>query len=242
MSEEQESEYELLQPWSAFILKTKLPKRVLEGMLKLTDEIVNNSKSKNHGPGLAGQIKWEPTIDMDLLKKIDVEDYFYEIIHQYCMRAHLQTNPFDYDEVPPLIEYIINEIWIISQKDNEYNPLHRHLGCNLSSVMYLKVPEFLPARKQREDEDGNICFHSSPMHPDGVFGYIGKMSMKPKVGDFYLFPAEQTHAVWPFRTADGKGERRSVSFNVICSRNQEEFDKWEKDNRGDNFIKKTKKY
>ena len=33
MSEEQESEYELLQPWSAFILKTKLPKRVLEGML-----------------------------------------------------------------------------------------------------------------------------------------------------------------------------------------------------------------
>ena len=242
MSEEQESEFELLHRWSAFILKTKLPKRVLEGMLKLTDEIVNNSKSKNHGPGLAGQIKWEPTIDMDLLKKIDVEDYFYEIIHQYCMRAHLQTNPFDYDEVPPLIEYIINEIWIISQKDNEYNPLHRHLGCNLSSVMYLKVPEFLPARKQREDEDGNICFHSSPMHPDGVYGHIGRISMKPKVGDFYLFPAEQMHEVYPFRTADGKGERRSVSFNVICSRNQEEFDKWEKDNRGDNFIKKTKKY
>ena len=242
MSEEQESKYELLQPWSAFILKTKLPKRVLGRMLKLTDEIVNNPKSKNHGPGLAGQIEWEPTIDMDLLKKIDVEDYFYEIIHQYCMRAHLQTNPFDYDEVPPLIEYIINEIWIISQKDNEYNPLHRHLGCNLSSVMYLKVPEFLPARKQREDEDGNICFHSSPMHPDGVYGHIGRISMKPKVGDFYLFPAEQMHEVYPFRTADGKGERRSVSFNVICSRNQEEFDKWEKDNRGDNFIKKTKKY
>ena len=241
-SKDYESEYELLQPWSAFILKTKLPKRVLGRMLKLTDEIVNNPKSKNHGPGLAGQIKWEPTIDMDLLKKIDVEDYFYEIIHQYCMRAHLQTNPFDYDEVPPLIEYIINEIWIISQKDNEYNPLHRHLGCNLSSVMYLKVPEFLPARKQREDEDGNICFHSSPMHPDGVFGHIGRISMKPKVGDFYLFPAEQMHEVYPFRTADGKGERRSVSFNVICSRNQEEFDKWEKDNRGDNFIKKTKKY
>ena len=80
------------------------------------------------------------------------------------------------------------------------------------------------------------------MHPDGVFGHIGKMSMKPKAGDFYLFPAGQMHAVWPFRTADGKGERRSVSFNALCSRNREEFDKWEKDNRGDNFIKKTKKY
>ena len=66
--------------------------------------------------------------------------------------------------------------------------------------------------------------------------------MKPKVGDFYLFPAEQMHEVYPFRTADGKGERRSVSFNAKCSRNQEEFDKWEKDYRGDNFIKKTKKY
>ena len=241
-SKDYESEYELLQPWSSFILKTKLPKRILERMLKLTDEIVNNSKSKNHGPTLAGQIKWEPTIDIDLVKKMGIIDYFYRTIAQYCMRTHLQTYPFDYDEVPPLTEYIINEMWIISQKDNEYNPLHRHMGCNLSSVMYLKVPEFLPARKQREDLDGNICFHSSPMHPDGVFGHIGRISMKPKVGDFYLFPAEQMHEVYPFRTADGKGERRSVSFNVICSRNQEEFDKWEKDNRGDNFIKKTKKY
>ena len=235
------SKYELLQPWSAFILKTKLPKRVLKGMLKLTDEIVNNPKSKNHGHGLAGQIVWEPTINVDLLKKIDVEDYFYEIIHQYCMRAHLQSFPLEYDEIPPLMEYTIEEIWIISQKDNEYNPLHRHLGCNLSSVMYLKVPEFLPARKQREDEDGNIVFYNSPMYPDGVFGNIGKISMKPKVGDFYMFPAGQMHEVYPFRTADGKGERRSVSFNACCNRNKEEFDEWENEEHQSNFKPPKKK-
>ena len=239
---EEELKYQLLQPWSSFVLQTKLPDKILKKMIKLTDQIIADSKAENWGPNLAGQIAWEPKIDLKLIEKTDIEKYFYGVIQQYCMRAHLQTNPFDYDEVPPLIEYIINEIWIISQKDNEYNPLHRHLGCNLSSVMYLKVPEFLPARKQREDEDCNICFHSSPMHPDGVFGHIGRISMKPKVGDFYLFPAEQMHEVYPFRTADGKGERRSVSFNVICSRNQEEFDKWEKYEHGDNFLKKTKKY
>ena len=94
-SKDYESEYELLQPWSSFILKTKLPKRILERMLKLTDEIVNNSKSKNHGPTLAGQIEWEPTIDIDLVKKMGMIDYFYRTIAQYCMRTHLQTNPFD---------------------------------------------------------------------------------------------------------------------------------------------------
>ena len=33
--------------------------------------------------------------------------------------------------------------------------------------------------------------------------------------------------MYPFRTVDGKGERRSVSFNVSCSRNIEQFNKWE---------------
>ena len=37
-----EMQFELLQPWSTFVMKTKLPPPILEKMLKITDEIVAN--------------------------------------------------------------------------------------------------------------------------------------------------------------------------------------------------------
>ena len=40
------------------------------------------------------------------------------------------------------------------------------------------------------------------------------MILFPKVGDLFLFSASLKHLVYPFRTADGKGIRRSMSFNI----------------------------
>ena len=65
-----------------------------------------------------------------------------------------------------------------------------------------------------------------------------------QVGDFY-FPSQQSHFVYPFRTADGKGERRSVSFNAIFllkekSKNNKKIikDKWKNfKNKIKGFIK-----
>ena len=37
--------YEFLQPWSTFVMKTKLPLEVVERMIRLTDEIVENRES-----------------------------------------------------------------------------------------------------------------------------------------------------------------------------------------------------
>ena len=39
------------------------------------------------------------------------------------------------------------------------------------------------------------------------------MKIKPKVGEFFIFPAHLQHTVYPFKT-DGDFERRSVSFNA----------------------------
>ena len=114
--------YELLQPWSSFVLKTKLPKNILKKMIELTDRIVVDSSVENWGPQLAGQIAWEPKIDLKLIEKTDIEKYFYGVIYQYCMRAHLQSHPFDYDDIPALTEYSIDPMWLVSQKYNEYNP------------------------------------------------------------------------------------------------------------------------
>ena len=84
-------------------------------MIELTDRIVVDSKAENFGPNLAGQIAWEPKIDLKLIEKTDIEKYFYGIIHQYCMRAHLQTYPFEYKMIPTLTKYSINTLWMVSQ-------------------------------------------------------------------------------------------------------------------------------
>ena len=57
------------------------------------------------------------------------------------------------------------------------------------------------------------------------------MTLQPKVGDFFIFPASQQHFVYPFRTEDGEGERRSVSFNAVFS-NKTEQDNIKKQKEG----------
>ena len=43
-------------------------------------------------------------------------------------------------------------------------------------------------------------------------------------GDFFVFPASLQHQVYPFRTPDGKGERRSVSFNAeFTSKSEQDY-------------------
>ena len=66
--------------------------------------------------------------------------------------------------------------------------------------------------------------------------------MEPQVGDFFIFPAQQSHFVYPFRTADGKGERRSVSFNAISATEDEIKEQQEQQKQMEEFPKNKKKY
>ena len=45
----------------------------------------------------------------------------------------------------------INDMWVASQRDNEYNPNHWHSGCTISAVMYLKIPEYTPRNIKGKD-------------------------------------------------------------------------------------------
>ena len=57
----------------------------------------------------------------------------------------------------------VNSAWIVSQYANEYNPLHNHTGCELSGVIYLKVPDVkgrrnIESKKGKPEGDGDINF------------------------------------------------------------------------------------
>ena len=217
-----EMQAEFLQPWSTFVLKTKLPPPILEEMIRISDEIVENRESAiRWGHELAGQIKDEFLIEPKMLEP-KIMGFFSNVCRTYVAQAYCQNSPFKKEEYLKekwIIE--MTSMWIVSQKDNEYNPIHVHDG-HLSSVMYLKIPEYLSSRKSYNsaEEDGAIAF-SNNTSVDKTWG-IPTLTIQPKVGDFFIFPASQQHLVYPFRTADGKGERRSVSFNAIFTSKTEQ--------------------
>jgi hypothetical protein len=59
---ESQIEVEFMQPWSDVLMRTKLPDDVLNGLLEVTDKILQDPNRENWGKNLAGQIVDEPLI------------------------------------------------------------------------------------------------------------------------------------------------------------------------------------
>ena len=215
-------EIELLQPWSTFVMKTQLPPLILEKMLKITDEIVENREGRSVDVG-AGQMKDQFEIPFKILDQEELVEFFLDVCRNYVIQAFCQSQPFDKESILKEEYWTqLNGMRVNSQKDNEYFPIHQHLGCHLSSVMYLKIPEYLPSRKNygKGNDDGSIIFVNNASR-DQNWGKP-ELRIQPRVGDFFIFPALQQHFVYPFRTADGKGERRSAAFNAIFTSKTEQ--------------------
>jgi uncharacterized protein (TIGR02466 family) len=102
-------------------------------------------------------------------------------------------------------------MWIVEQQPGEYNPIHTHTNCDISAVMYLKAPNFLPSEKTERDDDGTIYFIGSSSAKGKL--KTNSLKIKPKPGQFFIFPAHLQHTVYPYKTNDNFA-RRSVSFNA----------------------------
>ena len=105
----------------------------------------------------------------------------------------------------------IASIWVNEMKEHEYNPIHVHQGTlftGLSSVMILKLPESFGVEYSNTDLPTNgkleILGNST--------GYFATTDYSPKLlqGDFYVFPYDLRHCVYPF---NGPGFRRTLSCN-----------------------------
>ena len=216
-------EMEAMQPWSDVLMRITLPPNVLQGMIEITDQVLQDPDRKNWGDNLAGQIQDEPLIPHKLMqdyKFIDpsgnegtIFNFLMNLIGEYVAHCHRQmATSIDFDKIKDETYMTqMKSAWVISQWQGEYNPLHIHTECQMSTVMYLKVPKFLPSVKPDRDDDGNIMFIGGAGSGSQLTRNL--MKIKPKVGDFFIFPNHLQHTVYPFKT-DGDFERRSVSFNA----------------------------
>jgi len=216
---EYEIEVDLIQPWSVPVMKTTLPPDVLQTMIEISDLVIADKELKSYGHTLAGQIETELEIESNILKQTGVMDFFLDVVRQFVIMCKCQMMP-GLEQAIQREEWLtqILSIWIVSQQPGEYNPMHSHTQCQISSVMYLKVPKMLPSRKQTNNSDytsipdGSILFVNNASRDLDLS--IPNISIPPQVGDFYIFGAQQQHAVYPYRCEEGDPERRSISFNA----------------------------
>ena len=93
----------------------------------------------------------------------------------------------------------INSIWVNEMKAHEYNPVHIHQGklyTGLSSVMVLKLPKDTGVEYSAEDKPMNGRLQII----GAANGQFSKTDYSPnmKIGDFYVFPYDMRHCVYPF--------------------------------------------
>jgi len=172
------------------------------------------------------QKKQLPSATKQLVGKIEDEVSLYysgptnDKMHQHCFLPQdiLQWfhSVFDHytnwNKIGPNKKEI-NSVWVNEMKAHEYNPVHIHQGklfTGLSSVMCLKMPK-----------DTGIEYSAPEKPMNGRLQIIGasagqfaKTDYAPemKIGDFYVFPYDMRHCVYPFNGT--KEKRRTLVCNV----------------------------
>ena len=203
------TDFKLMKPFGPSFGLFQTPSEVTELLLKASDEVLEDRNRIDWGNNLVGQIAEEPWISNEKLEEIGILGYLEGMLYNYVWNG-LQADGHELEA----LECKVDHAWIVSQYENEYNPIHFHTYCDLSAVIWLKVPPFDHRSKEgnlpeyKFSRDGMIEFVYKTACPTGL--EKGSLSFSPEPGKMTIFPSNLLHTVYPFQ---GPGERRSIAFN-----------------------------
>ena len=197
---------QVVKPFGPLVMIAQLP----EGVIKKLNEVVDVIKDKKDmGARLAGVIETESEIPHSMLEEKKVMNIFHALSRSYIEQAYLNAGLQDQWNAMD-VKTQMQSIWSVSQYENEYNPQHNHSHCQISAVLYLKIPAMKPRNipNKPKEKDGQIEFTFCTN--ESIFT-TGSFVARPKPGMCLLFPNSLYHQVYPFQ---GSGERRSIAFNM----------------------------
>ena len=216
---------EIIQPWSNIIYKITMPETITQGLIDHTDKMRKDPDTPSFGDNLVGQVDEELEIDLSQLLPI-IPNFLLNCSREWLYNQLKQGFGWEPSWNLPredIFPQFLN-MWTVSQKDGEYNPIHTHPAAAVSGVLYLKIPEYKKDKKdttrphKQRTDDGSLVFTNNS-GADRRY-CLSNCNVNPKVGELYLFAGMQPHQVYPFRSVDGQGERRSVSFNISYTTKQ----------------------
>jgi len=202
-----EKKMQLFAPFGPTMGYYRMPNDVVD---ELNDKM--STRLDDYSDQLVGKVSEELAFDDDI--KLIAQKSLGQFVGKYQnyteYRNSMGAKTLDVDNNNYALQIVSG--WFVRQFENEYNPLHIHTGARLSCVGYLKLPEGIEEEWEEDYKDhhpanGHIQFASGTPSGYTCTNFI----IKPQVGDFYVFPSQLFHCVYPFKT---KGERRSFSMNM----------------------------
>ena len=202
------------------IIKYEVPLDVFKTINHIYETNFSNLFSANKQ--LIGKIKNEHSLfyngnDESKMKKHNVLPTNILLWFEICYKHYLNFNHISGFKTK------INSIWVNEMKKNEYNPAHTHQGdwfTGLSSVMILKLPDTYGEEYSAEHtpQNGRLQIFGSSS------GQFAKIDYEPsmQLTDFYVFPYDMRHAVYPFngttQTRRTLAANCDVDYNPITNK------------------------
>ena len=208
----------------------ELPKEMMDDFNKGCDDIAKDkelSKSADWSHSLVGQVNQEILIPKEILNKWgnwfagQVKSYIAQYLAQmFIPEQQLFKTDLSYEEVVKNVgsktSITVLSAWYVRSFAGDYNPIHTHTECELTCVGFLKTPDFAKEnRKKNSSSNGELQLLSNGGGEARHFFENDSIRFIPKVGNWYLFPSNIRHLVYPFNC---KGERRSFSINMNTNR------------------------
>ena len=212
-------------PYGPPIGYAKLPDELVDDLNKGCDDVIKNeelSKSQDWSQHLVGQVEQELLIPKDIINKwgkwfgTQVRAYVKGYVNQFAIPEQTifaSSIEQTYQAINNIKTSVLSA-WYIRSFAGDFNPVHTHMGCELTCVGFLKVPDLSEERKKGPNQSaahGAIEIMNSTGSNEKAHFENDRIVFTPKVGNWYLFPANIRHLVYPFRC---DGERRSFSINM----------------------------
>ena len=216
-------------PFGPPIGYAELPKELVNDLNEGCDDIVKDeelTKSEDYSHALVGQVEQELLIPTDIINKwgqwfaTQIKTYLTQYFHQiYVPEQNIIGAPLEQAlQNVSRIQSNVLSAWYIRSFAGDFNPIHTHTGSELTCVGFLKVPDL--SNERVKPGSSSLIRKYSPSGHLEILSSIGvtnsffendRIGFVPKVGNWYLFPANLRHVVYPFKC---DGERRSFSINM----------------------------
>ncbi len=202
-----------------------LPDELINDLNKGCDDIVKDeelAKSQDWSHNLVGQVEQELLIPREIINKwgkwfgVQVRSYVAGYFNQLYLPGQniLHSSKKEVAKSISTMQTNAHSAWYVRSFAGDFNPIHTHTDCQLTCVGYLKVPDLSKEREKILGNAGNAGALEI-LGPAGsnqsAYFESDRIGLIPKVGNWYLFPANLRHVVYPFKC---DGERRSFSINL----------------------------
>ncbi|OJY51469.1 putative 2OG-Fe(II) oxygenase [Sphingomonas sp. 67-41] len=214
-----EHNLQLVAPFSPTILRATMPPAAVEALNAHADAILasqDEAAARDWSRHLAGVVSHETRVT-DLIEQMPVfSDFLYDVARTFTYRCENALIHFaDYDSTDELrdtkLRIQVKEGWINDMVAGDYNPVHFHQGCHFSSVGFLALPPGFDAEFAADKAAQNTAGCLQFIDSRSALGVKNLFTVKPAVGDFYLWPSWMLHCVYPFKSP---GLRRSIAINL----------------------------